>query len=880
MNKNIFFPNKKRKPKGQSMVEFALVLPVLLVLVFGLMEAGRLLFIYGSVTTASREAVRYGSATGDNGSGTPKYLDCTGIQTAAETMGFILPISSVDIIFTRGGTTFADCDTSSSTFPNPSSGLFQNGDRIEVISTSAYTPMVPLVPFGNFDITTESKRTIFIGITIDATPSTPGLTPTISLTAPADQTYSTSGETISYTFTIDNTGTIDLTTSSVTVSITRESDGVEIHTNTCNTGAITAGNNNTCVGSYTTTGTDDADLGTNLIISGSATGSDGTDTATASDNSLVTFTELPALTLNDITVTPTSKTSEGFVTYTYDLTNSGNVPLSNFTITDTGGLAITSIDCMPSGLAVGTSTGSSCTAQYWITDPTDLDAGSVTHNASIQAEYSGTPTTPVSGNVTVYTQPLALVFTSAIPSPYAAEGDVTFTFQLSNYSGTDMDNPVIDFDLARLDGTSASPASTTLTCSTPLAITITCSGTYAITQGDLDAGGIILRNTTASATQGAETLVSNTLADFTIYADEEIEFYVSTALKADGVPISSGDTVSITTSTLEYTYSLDNQSNISIPAGTVYEIKENGVVVCTKALNAALAPATTTPTADQCVRSYPVVDPDDLDAGSIISPVIGYIDSISWGGSTLLPVTSNNTDTATVYTYHTDRLSLDISATVLGSPVNDGDTLDVGDVIAFTYTLTNTGNTTLTPTYALSGGLGTVTCSSGANITPGNSTDCDSTYTILSGDVGTLTNSATASASSGATTSTVDSMFFTVTNPAVCSLSHSGTIPANTKTPSWTFTNNSGTSITVASVTINWHNTNSDRKLKIIRLDGTKIWDSESNSGSEAASGAWAIGNGATANLGIEFGKAPGTYVRAIITFSDPVCSATTLSSP
>ena len=51
------------------MVEFAIALPVLLLLLYGILEAGRLLFVYSTVVTASRQAARYGATTGENGSG-------------------------------------------------------------------------------------------------------------------------------------------------------------------------------------------------------------------------------------------------------------------------------------------------------------------------------------------------------------------------------------------------------------------------------------------------------------------------------------------------------------------------------------------------------------------------------------------------------------------------------------------------------------------------------------------------------------------------------------------------------------------------------------------------------------------------------------------
>ena len=53
---------KKERQNAQGMVEFALILPILLLVILGIIEFGRLLFFYSSVTSASREAARYGSA--------------------------------------------------------------------------------------------------------------------------------------------------------------------------------------------------------------------------------------------------------------------------------------------------------------------------------------------------------------------------------------------------------------------------------------------------------------------------------------------------------------------------------------------------------------------------------------------------------------------------------------------------------------------------------------------------------------------------------------------------------------------------------------------------------------------------------------------------
>lgn len=49
----------KRNRKGQSLVEFALLLPLLLFLVMGLFDIGRAVFYYSVLNTAVREGTRY-----------------------------------------------------------------------------------------------------------------------------------------------------------------------------------------------------------------------------------------------------------------------------------------------------------------------------------------------------------------------------------------------------------------------------------------------------------------------------------------------------------------------------------------------------------------------------------------------------------------------------------------------------------------------------------------------------------------------------------------------------------------------------------------------------------------------------------------------------
>jgi len=49
---------RRRRPDGQGLVEFALVLPVLLLILMGVFDFGRAVFAYNSLSNAAREGAR------------------------------------------------------------------------------------------------------------------------------------------------------------------------------------------------------------------------------------------------------------------------------------------------------------------------------------------------------------------------------------------------------------------------------------------------------------------------------------------------------------------------------------------------------------------------------------------------------------------------------------------------------------------------------------------------------------------------------------------------------------------------------------------------------------------------------------------------------
>lgn len=146
------------------MTEFALVLPILFLVIFGLFEVGRAVFIYSTVVTAAREAARYGSASNwDNGADarvyTGQYLDCAGILAKANNIDFMSAFSQVTIQYFRGTTRIATCQGTTFVYDN-SSYKIQSGDRIVVEVRGLFVPVVRITPMTNLTFRSESRRTL------------------------------------------------------------------------------------------------------------------------------------------------------------------------------------------------------------------------------------------------------------------------------------------------------------------------------------------------------------------------------------------------------------------------------------------------------------------------------------------------------------------------------------------------------------------------------------------------------------------------------------------------------------------------------------------------------------------------------------------------
>jgi uncharacterized repeat protein (TIGR01451 family) len=197
-------------------VEFALILPLLLLFLLGIIEVGRFMAIFSSVSSAARQASRYGAVGGDSGNGKgqllPYYDDCVGMRRTAQNTSLLQPLSitntEISIRFDRGflTDTVGFCATNA-TSPTLNAGIANivDGDRVVISITATYRPIVPIVPLPDIPMTFVAAHSIFTQIT-GPTP-TPIPNPDLAISKVGFPGHILPGESTALTYTIQITNT-------------------------------------------------------------------------------------------------------------------------------------------------------------------------------------------------------------------------------------------------------------------------------------------------------------------------------------------------------------------------------------------------------------------------------------------------------------------------------------------------------------------------------------------------------------------------------------------------------------------------------------------------------------------------------------------------
>jgi uncharacterized repeat protein (TIGR01451 family) len=190
--------------------------------------------------------------------------------------------------------------------------------------------------------------------------------------------------------------------------------------------------------------------------------------------------------------TPATVTTVGdVVNYTFHVTNTGNVSLTNVTINEgafSGTGTAPSATCPPEAAPLARGASVDCTATYTVSQG-DLDKGSITNTATATGtspEGAMTPESrPSTATVPATQSPAISLVKSASPTMFADPGTpITYSYKVTSTGNVTLTGvKVID----HMPGLSA------ITCpSTTLApaASVTCTATYTTTQADVSHGSV------------------------------------------------------------------------------------------------------------------------------------------------------------------------------------------------------------------------------------------------------------------------------------------------------------------------------------------------------------------------------------------------------
>ena len=519
-----------------------------------------------------------------------------------------------------------------------------------------------------------------------------GLAAALELTkSVAPSSFSAAGQSLTYTYVIRNTGTTTSVDGPFTVTDSKPLTvlGVSYAAGTpfpCGAGPLAPDATTSCTATYITTASDvTADT-----VSNSATAS-GSGLTSGPAYEMANFSG-PALTLTKTPTLPTFQGSGSVISYSYVIRNTGAAVLSGpFSVTDDH---LGTFTCGTGPLAAGATT--SCTATYTVTSG-DASAGFVTNTATVSG--NGITSNPVEATVVQAQVPGITVAKSASPSIYSAAGAaITYTYTVTNTGNTSLASVTIsDNHIGSPPGTAFACGSGTLAAGAQR----TCTATYTTTAADVSAGSVT-NSATASAVSGSGgnqvTVTSNPAA-------ATISMAAPALTMAKSVTETSFSTVG---TVLHYSYLVKNTGNVTVTGPS--RIADNKINGGTSFICAVLGDLVVGATVS-CNMTYTVTQ-SDLNAGSVTNSAVA---SGSYGGS---PVTSP-TDSRTVPAIQSPALSL-------AKIVNSAPYTTEGQVITYTYTITNTGNVTLIGPFTVTDDRqGAFTCGSGP-VVPTETTSCTS----------------------------------------------------------------------------------------------------------------------------------------------------------
>ncbi|WP_074896552.1 DUF7507 domain-containing protein [Nitratireductor indicus] len=528
------------------------------------------------------------------------------------------------------------------------------------------------------------------------------------------------GDTINYTFTITNTGNVALS------NITVTDPGATLVGNPIASLAPDASDATTISGSRVLTQADiDAgEVQNTASVSGTSPGgvivSDGA-------NDTLTIEAVHRLHLEKNGVHIDANGNDAFdpgetIEYTFTLTNMGNVAISNIVLTDPTATVVTG---QIASLAPGATDTSSLTATYPLTQE-DVNAGKVENTAQVNGkgptgvDVSDDATTMVTGNgIEKISLQKSGDLVDANGNGVADAGEtISYSFVVTNTGNVTLSNITVSDPFAPVSG---GPLATLAPNDSDSS---TFSASYPLTQADIDAGR--LENT---ATALARSPAGNDIHDegettIMLPASEKVSL-TKTATYRD----TNGNGVADIGDHIDYAFTVENAGNVTLSNLTV----SDPLVSISGGPLATLAPGASD--SSTFSASYPLTQAD-IDAG--------VVDNTA-GVSGTAPDNGPVTDTASATAQLARVPALRLTKTAIHQDTNGNGAADVGEPVTFTFSVTNTGNVTVTNVEIEDPGV-TLSGSPIASLAPGatDSSTYTASYPLTQDDIdaGSMSNTA------------------------------------------------------------------------------------------------------------------------------------------
>ena len=467
---------------------------------------------------------------------------------------------------------------------------------------------------------------------------------------------------------------------------------------------------------------------------------DSNESGPDTDTLVIPISQTPLLEVVKISTTSSVSAAGQVVPYRFAVSNKGNVALTGITVTDP------KCDAAPAYVSGDSDADSKLDlSETWIyscshtVTQAELDAGgNLSNTVTADSNESGPDTDTLV--IPISQTPALSLVKSATPSTYSTVGQsISYSYLVSNSGNVRLAGPVT---VADDKATVSCPALSTIGNNDGFldpGESITCTREHAITQADLNSGSV---TNTAKASAGGidsneDKATVNAIQRKTLSLDKS-------ALPATYDSV--GDLIA-------YSYLVTNTGNVRL-TGPVTVADDKTTVICPNVNTVGnndgfLDPAESI----TCTASYAITQAD-LNNGSVTNTA-----KASAGG------TDSNEDNETVTAVQSPSLVLDKTASPISADA-------VGDVISYTYLVSNNGNVRLAGPVTVADDKATVSCPALSTIgnndgflDPGESITCTASYAITQADLnnGSVTN--TAKASAGGTDSNEDKATVTVTPP-------------------------------------------------------------------------------------------------------------------